>query len=208
MEHLKILLDRYPQLKVCSAQIQNAIQSIVNSYRADGKILLCGNGGSASDCEHISGELLKGFLSKRTIGKDEYLNLNNFARENLQKGIPAIPLTSFSSLISAFSNDVDATWTYAQLVFALGKPNDVFIGLSTSGNAKNVSYAAQTAKDLGLTTIALTGKNESSLSNICDIIIQVPEIETFKVQELHLPVYHAICAQVEAILFKEYRHYE
>ena len=125
------------------------------------------------------------------------------AKDKLQKGIPAIPLTSFSSLISAFANDVDADWTYAQLVFALGKKSDVFIGLSTSGNAKNVYYAAQTAKNLGLTTIALTGRNESLLSDVCDITVQVPETETFKVQELHLPVYHTICAEVEHILFEE-----
>lgn len=203
MKHLQILIERYPQLVNCQEQIRHAVQTIVNAHQANGKILLCGNGGSASDCEHISGELLKGFLSKRKIKENEYPAFSDLAKDKLQKGIPAIPLTSFSSLISAFANDVDADWTYAQLVFALGKKSDVFIGLSTSGNAKNVYYAAQTAKNLGLTTIALTGRNESLLSDVCDITVQVPETETFKVQELHLPVYHAICAEVEHILFEE-----
>lgn len=203
MKHLQILIERYPQLVNCQEQIRHAVQTIVNAHQANGKILLCGNGGSASDCEHISGELLKGFLSKRKIKENEYPAFSDLAKDKLQKGIPAIPLTSFSSLISAFANDVDADWTYAQLVFALGKKSDVFIGLSTSGNAKNVYYAAQTAKNLGLTTIALTGRNESLLSDVCDITVQVPETETFKVQELHLPVYHTICAEVEHILFEE-----
>lgn len=203
MEHLQTLIRRYPQLNDCYEQIHTAVQLMVNAYYDGGKILLCGNGGSASDCEHISGELLKGFLSKRKIGKDEYNNLSESAKEKLQKGVPAIPLTSLTALVSAFANDVDASWTYAQLVFALGKKNDIFIGISTSGNATNVCNGAQTAKDLGLTTIALTGKNESALSKICDITIQIPETETFKVQELHLPVYHAICAQIEKILFKD-----
>lgn len=203
MKHVKLLMDRYPQLSLCYEQICNAIQSLADCYYAGGKILLCGNGGSASDCEHISGELLKGFLSKRRIQDEEYPLFDELAKDKLQKGIAAIPLPSLTSLISAFSNDVDASWTYAQLVFALGKSKDVFIGLSTSGNAKNVFHAAQTAKNLGLKTIALTGKNESSLSQICDITIQVPETETFKVQELHLPVYHAICAELESILFEK-----
>ncbi|MBQ8308610.1 MAG: SIS domain-containing protein [Clostridia bacterium] len=201
MKHLELLTERYPQLSNCKKQIENAVTTIVTSYRNGGKILLCGNGGSASDCEHISGELLKGFLSKRTIGNEEYPLLSVTAKQKLQKGIPSIPLTSLTSLISAFSNDVDAEWTYAQLVFALGKQSDVLIGLSTSGNAKNVVRAAETAKALGLTAIALTGAKDSLLSAVCDNTICVPETETFKVQELHLPVYHTICAEVENILF-------
>ncbi len=202
MKHIDLLIERYPQLKNCYQQIQSAVEAIIQSYHNGGKVLLCGNGGSASDCEHISGELLKGFLLTRKLSDNEYPTIQGVAREKLQKGIPAIPLTSLSALNSAFSNDVDAEWTYAQSVFALGKKEDVFIGLSTSGNAKNVSYAAQTAKSLGLTTICLTGDKISVLSELSDIAIRVPECETFKVQELHLPVYHAICAQVEEILFK------
>ncbi|MBE7087603.1 MAG: SIS domain-containing protein [Clostridiales bacterium] len=203
MKHVDLLMDRYPQLNDCKIDIENAIKVIADSYHKDGKVLLCGNGGSASDCEHISGEFLKGFLSKRKIKDGEYPNFDEFAREKLQKGIPAIPLTSLTALISAFSNDVDAELVYAQLVFALGKKTDVFVGLSTSGNAKNVSHGAKVAKELGLKTIAMTGKNNSKLSDVCDITIKVPETETFKVQELHLPVYHAICAQVEEDIFGE-----
>ncbi len=201
MKHVELLVKRYPQLKCVEDQVKSAITAIVNSYRAGGKVLLCGNGGSASDCEHISGEFLKGFLSKRAMSDDEYPSISGVAREKLQKGIPSIPLTSLSALVSAFSNDVDAEWTYAQMVFALGKKGDVFIGLSTSGNAKNVRYGAEIAKALGIITIALTGEKDNPLSCASDIAIQVPETETFKVQELHLPVYHAICAEVENILF-------
>lgn len=201
MKHVNLLIERYPNLKCVKDDVVKAINVIVDSYNAGGKVLLCGNGGSASDCEHISGEFLKGFLSKRPIADGEYETISGVAREKLQKGIPAIPLTSLTALVSAFSNDVDAEWTYAQMVFALGKKGDVFIGLSTSGNAKNVRFGAETAKALGMTTISLTGEKENPLSNASDIAIRVPETETFKVQELHLPVYHAICAEVENILF-------
>lgn len=202
MKHVELLIERYPQLKCVEEQVKSAITAIVNSYYAGGKVLLCGNGGSASDCEHISGEFLKGFLSKRPMSNEDYPAITGVAREKLQKGIPSIPLTSLSALVSAFSNDVDAEWTYAQMVFALGKKGDVFMGLSTSGNAKNVRNGAEIAKALGITTIALTGEKQNPLSEMSDIAIRVPETETFKVQELHLPVYHAICAEVENILFK------
>ena len=201
MKHVELLMTRHPELADCKNDIINAINAIVKSYYAGGKVLLCGNGGSASDCEHISGEFLKGFLSKRKIADGEYPEFSEEAREKLQKGIPSIPLTSLTALISAFSNDVDADWTYAQMVFALGKKADVFIGLSTSGGAKNVRYGAEIAKALGITTIAMTGAKENPLASLSDIAIRVPETETFKVQELHLPVYHAICAEVENILF-------
>ena len=203
MKHLDLLIERYPQLKGLKDDTEKVINALVKTYYDGGKILLCGNGGSASDCEHISGEMLKGFLSKRKIKENEYPKFSADAKAKLQKGIPAVPLTSLSSLISAFSNDVDAEWTYAQLVFALGKKNDMFIGLSTSGNAKNVLHGAETAKAIGLTTVALTGKNDSALSSVCDFTLRVPETETFKVQELHLPLYHAICAQIEEIIFKD-----
>ena len=201
MKHVELLMTRHPELIDCKDDIEKAINAIVKSYRDGGKVLLCGNGGSASDCEHISGEFLKGFMSKRKIADGEYPDFSCEAREKLQKGIPCIPLTSLTALISAFSNDVDADWTYAQMVFALGKKADVFIGLSTSGGAKNVRYGAEIAKALGITTIAMTGAKENPLASLSDIAIRVPETETFKVQELHLPVYHAICAEVENILF-------
>ena len=156
---------------------------------------------SSADCEHIAGELLKGFLSKRTVQKETYPALSDQAREKLQSGVPAIPLPSFTGVNSAFANDVDGDWVYAQLTFALAKPVDVLVCLSTSGNSKNVVLAAETAKAIGVKTIALTGAKESKLSALCDVAIRVPETETYKVQELHLPVYHALCAEIEDILF-------
>ena len=180
--------------------------AILDCYSACGKILLCGNGGSAADSEHIAGELLKGFLTKRTPNDRELTGLSlalgsEELAGKLQRGIPAIPLPSMSAAISAFSNDVDPELVYAQLVYALGKKGDVLIGLSTSGNSKNVVHAIKIAKSLGIKTIALTGRDGGELKNIADVTIRVPATETYKVQEYHLPIYHAICAEAERILF-------
>lgn len=202
MNFVQNTIERYPVLAPCAKAMEEAVSQLVHAYRQGGKILLCGNGGSAADCEHISGEFLKGFLSKRKISENEYPLLSDEAKSKLQKGIPSIPLPSLVGVNSAFCNDVDADWIYAQLVLALGKKDDVLICLSTSGNAKNVTHAAETAKALGITTIALTGERESKLSSLCDICIRVPETETYKIQELHLPVYHALCAEVEKTLFE------
>lgn len=201
MDYIRQTTERYPQLISCLADMEKATRELVHAYREGGKILLCGNGGSAADCEHISGELLKGFLSKRKIEADEYPLLSDEAKSKLQKAIPAIPLPSLVGVNSAFLNDVDGDWIYAQLVFAFAKEQDVLICLSTSGNAKNVTLAAETAKALGIKTIALTGEKESSLSRICNVTIRVPETETYKIQELHLPVYHALCAECEKRIF-------
>ena len=201
MHYIQNTIERYPVLAPCAKDLEKAVSLLVQAYRDGGKILLCGNGGSAADCEHISGEFLKGFLSKRKVGESEYPLFSDEAKAKLQKGIPCIPLPSLVGVNSAFLNDVDGDWIYAQLTFALGKKEDVLICLSTSGNAKNVSLAAETAKALGITTIALTGEKESKLSRLCDVTIRVPETETYKIQEFHLPVYHALCAEVEKILF-------
>lgn len=202
MNYIDNTIERYPVLLSCKEEIEGAVSKICEMYSNDGKVLLCGNGGSASDCEHISGEFLKGFLSLRPLTENE-LELESDILSKLQKGIPAIPLTSLTASLSAFANDVEPELCYAQLVLALGKPNDVFIGISTSGNAKNVWNAAKVAKSLGITTIALTGAKNSKLSEVCDITIKVPETETYKIQELHLPVYHAICAQCEKNIFED-----
>ncbi len=201
MNYILDTVKRYPVLEGCIEDIQAAVDAIVDMRQNGSKLLLCGNGGSAADCEHISGEFLKGFLKKRPYEKGE-LDLDDEILSKLQKGIPAIPLTSLSASLSAFNNDVDPDLNYAQLVQALGAVGDVFLGISTSGNAKNVSCAAKTANALGMITIGLTGKNGGLLKDICDICIKVPETETYKIQELHLPVYHAICAQVEENLFE------
>ncbi len=201
MNYVLDTVKRYPVLEICADEIQAAVDAISTMYEKGNKLLLCGNGGSCSDCEHISGEFLKGFLKKRPYEENE-LDLDEDILSKLQKGIPAIPLTSLTASLSAFNNDVDPTLNYAQLVQSLGNMGDVFLGISTSGNAKNVAAAAKTAKAKGLITIGLTGEKGGLLNDICDICIKVPESETYKIQELHLPVYHAICAQVEENFFK------
>lgn len=201
MIYVQQLIKRYSQLINCQNDIENAILAIENMFNKGGKLLLAGNGGSSSDCEHISGELLKGFISKRKPTPQQIKGIDEDIAQNLQLGIPCIPLTSLTALSSAFNNDVSSEHTFAQLVFGLGKENDVFLGLSTSGNAKNVCHATKVARAKAMTTICLTGEKGGILAQISDISIKVPETETFKVQELHLPVYHAICAQVEHDLF-------
>lgn len=204
MRHINTLIERYTQLASTKEAIQEAVSTICEMYKSGGKLLLCGNGGSCADCEHISGELLKGFLSKRPVSQEHFPKgtLDDDTISKLQKGIGAIPLPSLSALVTAFSNDVDSSLTFAQLVLALGQSNDVFLGISTSGNAVNVAKAAKVAKAMGIRTIGLTGESGGTLKEICDVCICVPEKETFKVQELHLPVYHAICAQCEELCFQ------
>ena len=203
--HINTLLERYPELSACRSAIENTVATLLDTYQRGGKILLCGNGGSAADCEHISGELLKGFLLERQPEGAELAALSFTLGEKnamkLQRGIPAIPLTSLSAALSAFANDASPELVYAQLTYALGKRGDTLICLSTSGNSKNAILAAKAAKALGINTVALTGAAGGELAVVCDITVCVPECETFKVQELHLPVYHAICAEVERVLF-------
>lgn len=205
---LNELLSRYPQLKVCEPTLIEAVSAIIDCYKNGGKILLCGNGGSCADCDHIVGELMKGFLKKRPLSTEQKAQMTNLSPlldeetlSKLQSGLPAISLPSITALNSAFCNDVDPELIYAQSVMAMGKTGDVLIAISTSGNAKNVFAAAKVAKGLGLTVIGLTGKGGGKLSEISDICIRVPETETFKVQELHLPVYHYLCAATEEEFF-------
>lgn len=207
---LNELLDRYPQLAVCETALKSAASAMIACYESGGKLLLCGNGGSSADCEHIVGELMKGFLKRRPLSskqKEEMMNcapcLDDTLLSKLQNGLPAIALPSAVALNSAFCNDVDPELIYAQSVMAVGKRGDVLIAISTSGNAKNVFAAAKVAKGLGLTVIGLTGNSGGRLREIVDVCIQVPETETYKVQELHLPVYHYICATTEAHFFSE-----
>lgn len=193
MKHIDTLISRYPVLAPLRESIVQAVKMIEDMHFSGGKLLLCGNGGSAADCEHISGELLKGFLLPRPQ------HISGF--EKLQGGIAAIPLPSLSALISAFSNDIAPELVYAQLTNVLAAENDVLFCISTSGNSKNVVLAAHLAKIKNIKTIALTGRDGGELKQLCTACICVPETETFKVQELHLPVYHAICAQCEEDIF-------
>ena len=203
MKHVNELINRYPALSNCRTEIEYAINSIVSMHKAGGALLLCGNGGSSADCEHISGELLKGFLKKRPLTADNCTNIPEHIANKLQGGVKAIPLTSLSALSTAFSNDVDAEMVYAQLTYVFGSEKDLLWAISTSGNAKNVCAAAEVAIAKGMKSIGLTGLGGGRLSELCDCVIRVPETETYKIQELHLPVYHAICAEVEEIIFTE-----
>ena len=208
------LIARYPALDVCGTDIRAAIEALVNSYRAGGKLIVCGNGGSASDAEHIVGELMKGFLLPRHLDEHILAKLHeacdatdprtvDYFMQNLQGALPAISLPSQLAISTAFSNDQAPDLTFAQQVLGLGKPEDVLIGITTSGNSKNVLYAFRMAKALGLTTIALTGASGGACvtGGYADIVIKAPEEETFKIQEYHLPIYHTICIAVEEEFF-------
>lgn len=207
MENITELFTRCPDLAVCEESLTAALDLWKRTYFSGGKFLFCGNGGSAADCEHIVGELMKGFLLKRPMpdaDKKAFLDLypdDAFVVHHLQVGIPAIALVSHTALSTAWANDAPPELCYAEQVYGYGKPGDLFMGISTSGNAKNVAYAAKIAHAQGLSTIGLTGERESTLSSICDVTIRVPETETFKVQELHLPIYHWLCAALEEEAF-------
>ena len=205
---LQELIARYPALAVCQADIHAATDTVIHCYEHGGKILLCGNGGSCADCDHIVGELMKGFLKKRPLSDEQKAamkaaspTLDDTLLNTLQRGLPAISLPSLTALNTAYCNDADPELIYAQAVLALAKPGDVLIAISTSGNAKNVFAAVQIAKGLGITVIGLTGNTGGKLKQYADIAVCVPETETFKIQELHLPVYHTVCAAVEAHFF-------
>ncbi len=205
---LNDLLKRYPALAFCADDIENAKNLIIDCYKNKGKLLLCGNGGSCADCDHIVGELMKGFLKKRPLSaekrnemKNKYNCIDDVTLDKMQCGLPAISLSSITALNTAFSNDVDAQLVFAQGLMSLSNENDILIAISTSGNSKNIISAVEIALGLGVKVISLTGKTGGKLKDISDICICVPEIETYKVQELHLPVYHYICAAVENYFF-------
>ena len=204
------LFERYPALNACKKEIIKANDALIACYEAGNKVLLCGNGGSCADCDHIVGELMQGFLKKRPLTdadkeamKKASPTLTDATLSSLQGALPAISLPSYTALGSAFCNDVDADLVYAQGVLGLGRSGDILIAMSTSGNSKNVVRAAEVARALGLTVIAMTGAGGGKLAALADVCIRVPEDETFKIQELHLPIYHVLCAEVEAHFFKE-----
>ncbi|MBE6687474.1 MAG: SIS domain-containing protein [Ruminococcaceae bacterium] len=192
------LLERYPALTECRADIEKAAELLIETYAGGGKVLCCGNGGSASDSEHIVGELMKGFLLARKVTDER---IPEDLRDKLQGSLPAISLPSQTSVSSAFVNDCDPEMVYAQLVYGYAKEHDLLIAISTSGNSKNIVAAARVAKAVGIKVVALTGKKESKLSEIADVCIKAPETETYKVQEYHLPIYHYLCANTEAKFF-------
>lgn len=208
LKHIDHLIDRYPKLIVCREDIISAYEILEEAYSSGRKLLVSGNGGSASDSEHIVGELMKEFKLKRRVFGEQAAALKELdpelgqtLAEGLQGALPAISLTGHSSLTTAFMNDANADLVFAQQVNGYGKPGDVFLGISTSGNSKNVLYAAVNAKAKGLKVIGLTGTKENNLMKYADACIRVPETETYKIQELHLPVYHCLCMMLEDKFF-------
>ena len=208
VKYLDELIERYPVLAAVREDIQEAYQLLVSCYENGGKLLIAGNGVSCAEGEHIVGELMKGFVKKRAVSQEYAAALmaadperGEELAEKLQGGLPAIALTGHSALSTAYLNDVDGDLAFAQQTFGYGKPGDVFLGISTSGNSKNILYALAAAKASGLKTIGLTGRDGGILKEKADVAIVVPETETFKIQELHLPVYHALCLMLEERFF-------
>lgn len=210
IHHIDCLVDRFPELKECLPSIQEACTIIEKSFRSGGRLLTCGNGGSAADSLHIVGELMKGFVLSRPIRQKIKDRLAKTCPETadylsckLQGALPAISLVSETALFTAYSNDQTAELCFAQQVFGQGKQGDVLLAISTSGNSANVLYAAQVARALEISVVGLTGQDGGRLKKWCDVLIAVPERETFKIQELHLPVYHALCLALEEEFFGE-----
>lgn len=204
------LLRRYPILHPCGTDIRRAVTSLVRCFKEDGKLLACGNGGSAADCEHIVGELMKAFRLERRLDMDKQEKLRELYPEDaermidsLQRAVPAISLVSQTALMTAFGNDVSSQMLFAQQVFSYGRRGDILLAISTSGDSNNIIYAAQIAKLQGVEVVALSGQSGGRLKAHSDIAICVPAEATYQIQELHLPVYHCLCACVENELFGE-----
>ena len=204
------LIERYPALAVCEPDLTAAVETLIATYCAGGKLIACGNGGSAADAEHIVGELMKGFLLPRKLGADMQTRFEkacpasaDYFMKNLQGTLPAISLVNAVALGTAFANDQAPDLVFAQQVLGMGHPTDTLLAISTSGNSTNVLYALDMARAKGLQTIALTGKSGGKIAaeHRAAITIRVPEDETYKIQELHLPVYHMLCIAVEEEFF-------
>lgn len=200
------LLERYPCLEGCKGDLERAYIALVDCYRQDGTLFLCGNGGSAADADHIVGELAKGFCLRRPISEEEKAfycqdERSRLLADQLQRGLKAVNLMAQMALNSATANDLDPRLGPAQALNALGRKGDVLLGISTSGNAQNLYFACKVAQARGMKVIGLTGKTGGLLKTEADICVCVPEKETFKVQELHLPVYHALCRMIETAFF-------
>ena len=204
---LEELVIRYPQLSVAKNDILNAYIVLENAYKNGNKLLICGNGGSAADSEHMVGELMKKFKKERPINQTVYNELSKYGdegkklQESLDGCLRATSLTSHISLSTAFANDKEPTAAFAQQLYGLGDAGDVLLSISTSGNSENCVLATTLARAMNIKTISLTGKMDSKLSKISDVTIKAPETETYKVQELHLPIYHVLCAMLEEEFF-------
>ena len=208
MKHIDLLVERYPSLESAKEDIIAAYEVLEESYKNGGKLLVAGNGGSAADAEHIVGELMKGFKLPRRPKTDfaeklmaENQELGAVLAENLQGALPAIALDGHPALSTAYMNDCEPLLCFAQQVNGYGKAGDVFLGISTSGNSKNVLYAATTAHAKGMKVIGLTGAKDSKLKDMSDVCIKAPQTETYMIQELHLPIYHCLCLMLEDKFF-------
>ncbi|MBM7551537.1 D-sedoheptulose-7-phosphate isomerase [Thalassobacillus pellis] len=202
------LIDKYNDLEGCRKDIERTAQLLISSYQNSGKLLLCGNGGSAADCDHIVGELMKGFALKRPVTSSfreklaaDFPEDGEFMADHLQEALPAISLASHAALSTAFNNDVSPDMVFAQQVYGYGEEHDVVLGISTSGNSRNVVNAMKVAKAMGLTTVGLTGESGGKMKDLCDVTIRVPWQETLDIQERHLPIYHALCILLEKEFF-------
>ncbi len=203
------LIERYPALAECHDDLRTTLDTLAATFRAGGKLLLCGNGGSASDCEHIVGELMKGFLKRRPLPAAEAdrivavggADLGGEIASRLQGALPAVALTSSIALGSAVLNDVHGDMIYAQQVHGLGRAGDALLGISTSGNARNVLHACIVARARGMKTVLLTGRTGGSLRAHADVAIRVPADNVVEIQEFHLPIYHALCLELEETFF-------
>ncbi|MCL2182250.1 MAG: SIS domain-containing protein [Chitinispirillia bacterium] len=207
---LNSLFLKYPQLGGIRQNITDSIELAAKSFASGNKLLVCGNGGSAADSEHIAGELMKGFVLRRELSdkqqariKSRFPHHADYLIANLQQALPAISLVSQTSLCTAIANDNSSDFIFAQQVLGYGKEGDILLAISTSGTSKNIVYAAETAKASGMSVIALTGESGGTLKDICDILVNVPETEPYKVQELHLPYYHTFCLTLEQEFFGE-----
>lgn len=210
MKHLDTLIRRYPALAPVRADIEAGYRLLADAYRAGGKLLVAGNGGSCADADHIVGELMKGFVLPRPVPADLAERLRALDPERgdalarrLQGGLPAIALTQHPALTTAYMNDVDggSALVFAQQAYVLGRAGDVFLGISTSGNSENVLEAALVARARGMKVLALVGQGGGKLAGVADVAIRVPATETYQIQEYHLPVYHALCLMLEEEFF-------
>lgn len=197
MNRIDELMTRYPSLKNCEADIQGVFDHLAKSFSSQGRLYICGNGGSAADALHIVGELVKEFVIPRKLDQNFVNSASPELCTHLQGALPAFTLVENVSLSSAYANDVDSDYVFAQQVYAYTRKCDCVLGISTSGNSKNILYALQTARGRGAVTLGLTGRDGGKMKDLCDVCIIVPEIETFKIQELHLPIYHVLCLMLE-----------
>ncbi len=207
-KHIDTLMERYLVLRACKQSIIDAYLIMEQCYQHDGKLLIAGNGGSAADSEHMAGELMKRFKSPRPVTPEFAEKLKSIdpvrgenLAKNLECGLMAIPLVAHEALTTAYINDVDGLGVFAQQLFGFGRKGDVFIGISTSGNSKNVMSATVVARALGIKVIGLTGAGGGELAEVADVTVRVPETETYMIQELHLPVYHCWCLMLEEKFF-------